>query len=218
MQDRHRGLQGEHEQERRPRAGTTRDHLEQRAEPGRAEGERGLLGGDQHAAADPVLADLMRWAASWLGHLGKPLWVVADGAYAKAPFLKPMRALAVTGGVITSAGMVLAATFAALSVLPLLFLAQIAFLVGFGVLLATWGVGILIGSLIFARARHRSTAALVLASTVAVGVGYSVMLFEPGSRRPISISICPARASTATPGRAKRSRTCATSASPCSPI
>jgi RND superfamily putative drug exporter len=49
-----------------------------------------------------------------------------------------LRALAVTGGVITSAGMVLAATFGALSVLPLLFLAQMAFLVGFGVLLDTF--------------------------------------------------------------------------------
>lgn len=43
--------------------------------------------------------------------------------------------LRVTGGVITSAGIVLAATFAALAVIPLLFLAQIAFLVAFGVLL-----------------------------------------------------------------------------------
>jgi len=40
--------------------------------------------------------ELVRWAVSWLGHLGKPVWVVADGAYAKAHFLKPMRALAVT--------------------------------------------------------------------------------------------------------------------------
>lgn len=45
------------------------------------------------------------------------------------------RGLAVTGGVITSAGIVLAATFGALSVLPILFLAQISFLVAFGVLL-----------------------------------------------------------------------------------
>jgi putative drug exporter of the RND superfamily len=45
--------------------------------------------------------------------------------------------LAVTGGVITSAGVVLAATFAALLVLPLVFLAQIAFTVAFGVLLDT---------------------------------------------------------------------------------
>lgn len=43
-----------------------------------------------------LAVDLMRWAVSWLGFLGKPVWVVADGAYAKAPFLKPMRALAVT--------------------------------------------------------------------------------------------------------------------------
>jgi DDE superfamily endonuclease len=43
-----------------------------------------------------LAVELVRWAVSWLGHLGKPVWVVADGAYAKAPFLKPMRALAVT--------------------------------------------------------------------------------------------------------------------------
>ncbi len=33
--------------------------------------------------------ELLRWAKCWLGMLGKPLWVVADGAYAKAAFLKP---------------------------------------------------------------------------------------------------------------------------------
>jgi RND superfamily putative drug exporter len=48
-----------------------------------------------------------------------------------------LRALAVTGGVITSAGIVLAATFGALTVIPLVFLAQIAFIVAFGVLLDT---------------------------------------------------------------------------------
>lgn len=48
-----------------------------------------------------------------------------------------IKALVVTGGVITSAGIVLAATFAALNVLPILFLAQIAFIVAFGVLLDT---------------------------------------------------------------------------------
>ena len=45
--------------------------------------------------------------------------------------------LAVTGGVITSAGIVLASTFSALAVLPILFLVQIAFIVAFGVLLDT---------------------------------------------------------------------------------
>jgi RND superfamily putative drug exporter len=49
-----------------------------------------------------------------------------------------LRGLRATGGVITSAGIVLAATFAALAVIPLLFLAQIAFLVAFGVLLDTF--------------------------------------------------------------------------------
>ncbi len=49
-----------------------------------------------------------------------------------------LRALAVTGGVITSAGLVLAATFSALAVLPLLFLFQIAFLVAVGVLIDTF--------------------------------------------------------------------------------
>jgi RND superfamily putative drug exporter len=45
--------------------------------------------------------------------------------------------LAVTGGVITSAGVVLASTFGALATVPLLFLLQIAFIVAFGVLLDT---------------------------------------------------------------------------------
>ncbi|MGJ4846339.1 MMPL family transporter [Leifsonia sp. Le1] len=48
-----------------------------------------------------------------------------------------LRGLGVTGSVITSAGVVLAATFAALGVIPILFLAQIAFIVAFGVLLDT---------------------------------------------------------------------------------
>lgn len=49
-----------------------------------------------------------------------------------------VRGLVQTGGVITSAGLVLAATFAALGVLPILFLAQISFIVAFGVLLDTF--------------------------------------------------------------------------------
>src|SRR3954468_17840543 len=55
-----------------------------------------------------------------------------------------LRALAVTGGVITSAGLVLAATFGALAVLPLLILNQLGFLVGFGVLLDTFVVRTLV--------------------------------------------------------------------------
>jgi RND superfamily putative drug exporter len=48
-----------------------------------------------------------------------------------------LRGLALTGGVITSAGVVLAATFAVLGVLPLVFLAEVGFAVAFGVLLDT---------------------------------------------------------------------------------
>ncbi|MEV0284881.1 MMPL family transporter [Kribbella sp. NPDC050820] len=48
--------------------------------------------------------------------------------------------LTVTGGVITSAGVVLAATFAALAVIPLVLLVQLAFTVAFGVLLDTFVV------------------------------------------------------------------------------
>ena len=49
-----------------------------------------------------------------------------------------VRALAVTGGVITSAGIVLAGTFSVLAVLPLTVLTEIGFVVAFGVLLDTF--------------------------------------------------------------------------------
>ena len=49
-----------------------------------------------------------------------------------------LRALAVTGAVITSAGIVLAGTFSVLAVLPLVFLTEIGFVVAFGVLLDTF--------------------------------------------------------------------------------
>ena len=48
-----------------------------------------------------------------------------------------LHGLTVTGGVITSAGIVLAATFAVLGLLPLVVLAEVGFLVAFGVLLDT---------------------------------------------------------------------------------
>jgi RND superfamily putative drug exporter len=58
----------------------------------------------------------------------------AEGAAARDAIV---RALAVTGGVITSAGILLAAVFAVLGVLPLIQLAQVGVIVGFGVLLDT---------------------------------------------------------------------------------
>ena len=40
--------------------------------------------------------ELLRWASGLLASLGKPIWVVTDGAYAKAPFLKPVMAMGMT--------------------------------------------------------------------------------------------------------------------------
>lgn len=63
--------------------------------------------------------------------------------------------LVVTGGVITSAGIVLAATFAALAVIPILFLAQLAFIVAFGVLLDTTLVrSLFVPALIYDIGKH----------------------------------------------------------------
>jgi hypothetical protein len=42
-----------------------------------------------------LAAELAGWLAGWLCHAGKALWLVADGAYAKRPFLKPALALGV---------------------------------------------------------------------------------------------------------------------------
>ena len=43
---------------------------------------------------------------------------------------------------------------------------------GYGILLAAWGAGIVVGSLIYLRVKHRSPFGLVIASTVAVGIAY----------------------------------------------
>jgi putative drug exporter of the RND superfamily len=61
-----------------------------------------------------------------------------------------LRGLAVTGGVITSAGIVLAGTFAVLGVLPITFLTQIGFVIAFGVLLDTFIVrSVIVPALVF---------------------------------------------------------------------
>ena len=51
--------------------------------------------------------------------------------------------------------------------------------VGFGLLLAAWGVGILAGSAIFARARGRPLGTLIVVSTAAIAVGYGAMAVAP---------------------------------------
>ena len=43
-----------------------------------------------------LAVELLRWVKPWLDLLGLPIWVVADGAYANAAFLKPAKALGMT--------------------------------------------------------------------------------------------------------------------------
>jgi hypothetical protein len=43
-----------------------------------------------------LAGELLQWASTWLGLLGKPLWAVVDGAYAKAPFLRQAQKLGIT--------------------------------------------------------------------------------------------------------------------------
>jgi RND superfamily putative drug exporter len=65
------------------------------------------------------------------------------------------RGLASTGGVVTSAGLVLAATFSVLGILPLVGMAELGFIVAFGVLLDTLVVrSILVPALAFDLDRH----------------------------------------------------------------
>ncbi|MBY0442341.1 MAG: MMPL family transporter, partial [Mycobacteriaceae bacterium] len=61
-----------------------------------------------------------------------------------------VRAVATTGGVITSAGVVLAAVFCVLGVLPLIVLTQLGIIVGFGILLDTFVVRTLVIPALFA--------------------------------------------------------------------
>jgi RND superfamily putative drug exporter len=62
---------------------------------------------------------------------------VREEAHLHGPRRGALTGLSATGGVITSAGAVLAGTFAALSTLPVTFLAELGFAVAFGVLLDT---------------------------------------------------------------------------------
>lgn len=43
-----------------------------------------------------LAVELIRWAAAWLGGKGKPIWLVADGAYAKRGVLRAAKGLGVT--------------------------------------------------------------------------------------------------------------------------
>jgi RND superfamily putative drug exporter len=62
---------------------------------------------------------------------------VREEAQREGPRSGALTGLAATGGVITSAGLVLAGTFAVLATLPVTFLTELGFAVAFGVLLDT---------------------------------------------------------------------------------
>jgi hypothetical protein len=42
-----------------------------------------------------LAVELVAWLTKWLGNTGKPLWLVADGGYAKKPLLKEAKRLGV---------------------------------------------------------------------------------------------------------------------------
>ena len=67
-----------------------------------------------------------------------------------------VRAVSATGGVITSAGIVLAAVFCVLGVLPLIVLTQLGIIVGLGILLDTFVVRTLVIPALFALIGDRS--------------------------------------------------------------
>lgn len=87
-----------------------------------------------------------------------------------------LRGLAVTGGVITSAGVVLAATFAVLGVLPLVFLAELGFSVAFGVLLDT----IVVRSILVPALSHDIGSAIWWPSKLARPPGPLASIRTPG--------------------------------------
>jgi RND superfamily putative drug exporter len=93
-----------------------------------------------------------------------------------------LRGLAVTGGVITSAGIVLAGTFSVLAVLPLVFLTQLGFAIAFGVLLDTLLVrSVLVPALVFALGPR-----IWWPSRLAHEDGGEVGRLRSGSEEPIS--------------------------------
>ena len=120
-----------------------------------------------------------------------------------------LRGLAVTGGVITSAGIVLAGTFSVLALLPLVFLTEIGFVIAFGVLLDTFIVrSVLVPAL---RARHRP-ADLVAVAARARGRRRRRATSRPASRARRSSTAAPRRRrgsagddALSDPGRAPRS-------------
>jgi hypothetical protein len=55
-----------------------------------------ILHGWQFRTKLELAAELVEWLTRWLKYLARPLWIVADGAYAKRPFLDRAKAAGVT--------------------------------------------------------------------------------------------------------------------------
>ena len=112
-----------------------------------------------------------------------------------------LRGLAVTGGVITSAGIVLAGTFSVLALLPLVFLTEIGFVIAFGVLLDTFIVrSILVPALVL----DIGAADLV---AVAAGARATATALGPDGARRASRAWRSATAAPPTPERISRTVT-----------
>lgn len=60
---------------------------------------------------------------------------------------------------------------------------------GYGLMLASWGVGMVLGSLIFARIRETSLAGQLFFSTLAIGAGYLGLAVAPGLALACAASI-----------------------------
>jgi MFS family permease len=60
---------------------------------------------------------------------------------------------------------------------------------GYGMMLASWGAGMVLGSLIFARIRESPLAAQLLFSTLAIGAGYLGLAFAPGLAAACAASV-----------------------------
>lgn len=60
---------------------------------------------------------------------------------------------------------------------------------GYGAMLASWGVGMVLGSLLFARLRQASLGLLLLFSTLAVGAGYLGLAFAPTLAVACAVSV-----------------------------
>jgi hypothetical protein len=60
---------------------------------------------------------------------------------------------------------------------------------GYGLLMGAWGVGMVIGSIIFSRSKRRPLAPLVAVGTLGVGIGYAGMAAAPGLAAACVVSV-----------------------------